>query len=176
MKNILVMIGISLLIVVGYYVIRGYYLKPKLVQGQKAFTIVDHLRDGTRFDLADLKGKYVLLDFWGTWCGPCIESHPALVQLYTRFHGATYKDATDFEIVSIAVENNDRNWEYVIRQDQLNWKYHLLAARMFDSPIVKKYNVKQIPTKFLINPQGLIIAIDPSIPQVVNMLQSRVKS
>jgi len=176
MKSILVMIGISYLVVMGYYTVRGYYLKPKLVQGQKAFEIVDKLPDGSRFSLSDLKGQYVLIDFWGSWCGPCLESHPALVQLYKRFHGQTFADATDFEIVSIAVESNDRNWQYIIREDQLYWLYHLLGSEMFDSPIVKAYNVKQVPTKFLINPQGFILAVDPSMSQVINMLQSRLKS
>lgn len=176
MKDILVMIGISLLIILGYYAGRAYFLKPHLVQGQKAFEIVDKLPDGSRFSLSDLKGKYVLLDFWGTWCGPCLQSHPALVQLYKRFHGQTYKDASDFEIVSIAVEANDRNWQYIIQQDQLNWPYHLLASKMFSSPIVSAYNVKQLPTTFLINPEGLIIAVDPSMSQVIKMLQERLKN
>ncbi len=176
MKNILVMVGICFLVVMGYYALRGYYLKPRLIQGQKAIEIVDKLPDGSRFSLLELKGQYVLLDFWGSWCGPCIESHPALVQLYKRFHGQTFTDATDFEIVSIALESNDRNWQYIILEDQLYWPYHLLGSEMFDSPIAKAYNVKQLPTKFLINPQGLILAVDPSMSQIINMLQSRLKS
>lgn len=175
MKNILVMIGIGFLTLMGYYAIRGYYLKPRLVQGQEALEIAGKLSDGNNFLLSNLKGKYVLLDFWGSWCGPCIDSHPALVQLYKRFHGQVFKDASDFEIVSIAVENNDRNWQNIIHQDQLNWPYHLLGMKMFKSPIVKDYNVKQLPTKFLINPQGVIIAVDPSMSQIINMLQSRLK-
>ena len=176
MKDLLLMIGICVLLIVGYYTIRGYYLKPRLVQGEKAFEIVDRLPDGTGFSLSSLKGKYVLLDFWGSWCGPCIESHPALVQLYKSFHEQTFTDASGFDIVSIAVENNDRNWKYIIMHDQLTWPYQLLALNLFHSPIVKKYNVKQLPTKFLINPEGIIIAIDPSIAQLTKMLDSRLKN
>lgn len=169
------MIVISLVVVIGYYFVRGYLLKPRLIQGQKAIEFEDTLPDGSKFSLSDLKGQYVLLDFWGSWCGPCLDAHPALVQLYNRFHGKTFTDASDFEIVSFAVENNDRNWEYFIREDQLYWPYHLLSTKMFDSPIVKSYNVKQLPTKFLINPQGLIIAVDPSMSQIINMLESWLK-
>lgn len=176
MKDILVTIGLSLLIILGYYVGRAYFLKPKLVQGQKAFEIVDKLSDGNKFALSELKGKYVLLDFWGTWCSPCLESHPKLVQLYHRFHGQSYQDATDFEIVSIAVETNGRNWLNIIREDQLSWPYHLLQTQLFNSPIVKTYNVKQLPTKFLINPEGVIIAVDPSMSHVINILQSKLNA
>ena len=126
--------------------------------------------------MSELKGKYVLLDYWGSWCSPCLKSHPALVQLYHQFHGQSYKDATDFEIVSIAVESSRRNWLDIIRQDQLSWPYHLIQTKLFDSPIVKTYNVKQLPTKFLINPEGVIIAVDPSMNHVINILQSKLKA
>lgn len=169
-------IGICLLVVVGYYVGRAYYLKPRLVQGQKVVAFEDKLMDGTVFSLSELRGKYVLLDFWGSWCGPCLQSHPALVELYDRFHGKTFVDGSDFEIVSVAVEANDRNWKNIIREDQLKWKYHILANNLFDSPLVQAYNVKQLPTKFLINPQGIIIGVDPSMSQIVKTLELKMKA
>lgn len=171
----LLTIGISLLIVLGYYAGRAYYLKPRLVQGQKAFDIVEKLPDGTDFSLSELKGKYVLLDFWGTWCGPCLQTHPALVELYHRFHSHSYTDADDFEIVSVAVESHNRNWQNIINQDQLNWPYHFITTQLFDSPIVRAYNVKQLPTKFLINPKGIIIGVDPSMSQIAKILQEKLK-
>ncbi|MEP6646089.1 MAG: TlpA disulfide reductase family protein [Saprospiraceae bacterium] len=173
MKSMLMTIGISLLLVIGYYAGRAYFLKPHLVQGQKASDITAQLADGTLFTLSDLKGKYVLLDFWGTWCGPCLQSHPALVQLYNQFHGKAFKDASDFEIVSVAVEASDRNWIQVIKTDGLRWPYHILASHLFESPVVKAYNVKQLPTKFLLNPEGIIIGVDPSMSQITKVLQSR---
>ncbi|MEO7926947.1 MAG: TlpA disulfide reductase family protein [Saprospiraceae bacterium] len=169
------MIGISLLIVVGYYAGRAFYLKPRLVQGQKAAEISGQLSDGTPFALSALKGKYVLLDFWGTWCGPCLQSHPALVNIYQQFHGQKFEDASDFEIVSVAVENSNRNWQRIINEDLLIWPYHLLALNLFDSPVVKDYNVKQLPTTFLINPKGIIISVDPSLNQVAHILQSKMQ-
>ncbi|MGB4846697.1 MAG: thioredoxin-like domain-containing protein [Saprospiraceae bacterium] len=175
MKSMIWMIGISLLLIVGYYVGRAYYLKPRLVQGQKAFEFVDKLPDGTSFSLSDLKGRYVLLDFWGSWCGPCLQSHPALVELYSRFHGQAFRDATDFEMISVAVENNDRSWQRIIQQDHLSWPYHFLALNLFDSPIVKAYGVKQLPTTFLINPQGIIIGVDLPMSQIVKLLQLKLK-
>ena len=173
MKDILLMIGVCLLVVIGYYAGRAYFLKPRLVQGQKALEIVDVLPDGKLFSLSEQKGKYVLLDFWGSWCGPCLDSHPALVQLYERFQGQNFKDASGFEIVSFAVEKNDQNWRHIVLEHHLKWPYHLVSLDMFNSPVIKDYNVKQIPTKFLINPDGLIIAVDPSMSQIINMLQSR---
>lgn len=173
MKSMLTTIGISFLLVIGYYAGRAYFLKPHLVQGQKAYDITGQLADGAPFMLSDLKGKYVLLDFWGTWCGPCVQSHPALVQLYNQFHGQAFKDASDFEIVSVAVEASERNWIQVIKRDELRWPYHILASHLFESPVVKAYNVKQLPTKFLLNPQGIIIGVDPSMSQIAKVLQTK---
>ncbi len=174
MKDIVLTIGMCLLIVFGYYAGRAYFLKPRLIQGQKAIEIVDKLPDGSPFSLSALKGKYVLLDFWASWCGPCLQSHPALAQLYQQFHGQTFTDGSDFEIVSIALESNDRNWQYIMREDQLNWPYQLAGLQLFKSPVAKAYNVKQVPTLFLINPEGLIIGVDPSINQVIKVLQSKI--
>ena len=168
-------VGISLLIVLGYYVGRAYFLKPGLVQGQKAIEIVDKLPDGSAFALSDLKGKYVLLDFWGTWCGPCIQSHPALVELYKKYNGQTFTDGSDFEIVSVAVESHDRNWRNVISQDHLSWPYHVLAPDLFHSPVVRSYGVKQLPTKFLVNPKGIIVGVNPSMSQIDKLLRERLK-
>jgi thiol-disulfide isomerase/thioredoxin len=160
----------------GFYLVKSFVLSPKLVQGQKAPELKGPLPDGSKFNLHDLKGQYILLDFWGSWCGPCIESHPALVEVYNQFHDKAFTDASNFEIVSVAVENNDKNWAYIIQRDHLNWKYHLLATNLFESDIVKTYSVKQLPTRFLINPKGIIIAVDPSISQVAGTLTSHLKS
>jgi len=170
-----IMISTLVAIVIGFYIIKGYVLKPSIRQGEKSKEIAGVLQDGTTFHLSDLKGQFVLLDFWGSWCAPCIQSHPALVSLYQQYHGKSYKDASGFEIVSIAVESKGNNWSYIIEKDNLNWKYHLLADNLFESPVVKAYNVKQLPTLFLINPECLIIAVDPSLSDVSGLLTDHLR-
>lgn len=175
MKNLLMTTGICILIVAGYYLGKHLYLKPKNITGDKASNISAPLPDGTMFSLKDLHGKYVLLDFWGSWCMPCRQTHPQLRELYDRYVSKDYQDASGFEIVSIGVEQKRENWQSAIETDQLIWPYHLLILSDFDDPITKAYNVKQIPTKFLINPKGVIIAVDPTLEEVAKILDKRAK-
>ena len=122
--------------------------------------------------MSELKGKYVLLDFWGSWCKPCRESNPELVRLYNEFHKAAFREAAGFEIVSYGVERNMERWIAAIAADGLIWPYHLVSADMFDDPVVREYKVKQIPTKFLISPKGVIIAVDPTVFEIRKLLDS----
>lgn len=176
MKSMLLTIGLAVLLVVLFSLGKSYYLKPSNITGEKAIELTGKLPDGSEFKLSDLKGKYVLIDFWGSWCGPCRKSHPQLVSLYNRFNKQTFKDAEGFEIVSIGLEQSRTNWEGAIRTDQLNWPYHLMEQGSFESPQVKAYNVKQIPTQFLVNPDGIIMYVDPSFEEIAKLLGSRLKT
>ena len=171
MKSIVVTVFICLALLVVYYFGKSYFLKPRLEQGTEAAAITGILPDGSAFSLENLRGKYVLLDFWGSWCVPCRESHPALIELYNRFHSIPFRDASGFEILSFGIERNSSSWEDAIRQDSLFWPYHLVSTDLFRSPVPKAYNVRQIPTKFLINPEGKIIAVDPSLDQTREILK-----
>lgn len=161
-----------ILIIVGY---AGYYFykKPKYTNGEKAPQFSAKLMDGSSFELKDLEGSYVLIDFWGSWCGPCRRDNPNLVNLYSEFKDASFKDAQGFEMVSIAVETNERRWKAAIVKDQLNWKYHIAQLERFKSPIASLYGVKEIPTKYLLNPKGEIIGVNLTAQEIAEMLRRR---
>jgi thiol-disulfide isomerase/thioredoxin len=176
MKNLLVTTGLCVLIILGFYLGKHFYLKPKNITGDKASEISGQLPDGSIFSLKDLEGKYVLLDFWGSWCGPCRQTHPQLVELYHRFQNQHFTDSNGFEIVSIAVEENRENWAAAVQSDGLSWPYQLITIGDFNMPMIKAYNVKQIPTKFLINPKGIIIAVDPTLDEVAKILTTKTQT
>ena len=173
MKNTLVTVGIAILLIIGFNIGKRYFLKPKIEYGVKAFEIKGILPGGETFSLSDLKGKYVLLDFWGSWCKPCRESNPQLVKLYQEFNTRTFKEASGFEVVSFAVERNKESWQAAIMEDHLIWPYQLVSTDLFNDPTIKEYNVRQIPTKFLINPDGIIVGVDPSLEEVREMLEGK---
>lgn len=132
--------------------VRNYY-KQKLT----SFAAAKKDVNGQTVDFNALKGRYVLLDFWGSWCHPCRASHPHLKELYSKF-----KDK-GFEIVGIASEHaktaEERNklWTTAIAEDGLTWLQVLnnVNADQFDA--VKEYGVTAFPTKILLDRDGNII-------------------
>ena len=131
------------------------------------------------FQLEDVQGKYVLLDFWGSWCGPCRAESPAMVELYQKYQGKKFADADGFEIVSVAIERSEANWKRAIQSDNLFWPYHVLdmttSMKFFNGQVSEQYGVKQIPTKFLLNPDGMIIGVNQSVNKIDRLLAKKVE-
>ena len=121
--------------------------------GYRAPLITGHDIDGNYFNLENLRGKYVLLDFWGTWCGPCIAEIPNLKYVYEKF------SEESFEIVSVAFDSDISNVKTFISEQKMPW-FHLFQDRKDQSktcPTVK-YKVDSFPSTYLICPEGRIIA------------------
>ena len=118
-----------------------------------AFTLKD-IYTGKDISLSDYKGKYLLIDFWGSWCGPCRASHPHLLEIYKR-----YKD-DKFDILGIAADHKDSVIKEAAEKDGLLWpQICMYEKRNGQDAINKSYNGAAFPTKILINPQGKIEAI-----------------
>jgi thiol-disulfide isomerase/thioredoxin len=106
---------------------------------------------GPNLALSSLRGKYVLIDFWASWCGPCRRENPNVVKTY-----ATYKDK-GFEIFGVSLDQNREAWLKAIEADKLVWK-HVSDLQYWNSAGAQAYQVSSIPQTFLVNPEGRIIA------------------
>lgn len=111
----------------------------------------------TPFDSKSLRGKYVILDFWGSWCVPCRKSNPHLKELYSMYSGK------GLEIISIAQERgvslvrSKQTWAKAVEQDGLPWIQLLNDELKEKNDLVKAYNINAFPTKVLIDKNGVII-------------------
>lgn len=168
-----------ILIIVTGVVIAGkyFYKKPKFVNGEKALEFSATLKDQGNFELSDLRGKYLLLEFWGSWCGPCRAQSKELVALYDKFGNARFEKAKGFEIISVGIETNEDRWRRAIENDGLHWPYHILDKatnlRFFDSPIADLYGVRALPTSYLINEAGMIMGVNLSFEEIDKLLTNR---
>lgn len=144
-------------------------------EGNKAPQFETELISGEAFSLDQLEGDYVLLDFWGSWCAPCLKEAPRLVDLNNKFKSVKFSDADGFTIVSIALEKNDRNWKRTSERLGFDWKHQIVEQSKFVmmSKLAQKYSVSDIPAKFLISPDGKILMSNPSVPELDSFLVSK---
>ena len=110
--------------------------------------------DGKVLSLSSLRGKYVLIDFWASWCSPCRRENPNLVSNYKRFN------KEGFEIFQVSLDKTKDAWIKAIKKDNLMWPYHVSDLKYWDSEPARQYNVRSIPSNFLLNPEGKVIARD----------------
>lgn len=154
--------------------VRYFYFKPKFDSGQDLPDFSATLINGENMKLSDLRGNYVLVDFWGSWCGPCRAENPHLVQLYKTYGQSKFKDADGFEILSVGIEKREGRWKKAIEKDGLFWKYHVLditdSFKFFDSKIASEFGVKQLPSKYLLDKNGVVIRVDPSVAELDALL------
>lgn len=130
-----------------------YYLKrlESVAVGKKAPGITQLTPEGDPLSLSDLKGKYVLIDFWASWCPPCRKESPELVATYAEF-----KDK-NFEILGVSFDKNIEDWVAAIKKDNRNWK-HISDLQHWSNGAGIVYGVRAIPQNVLVNPDGKIIA------------------
>ena len=108
--------------------------------------------DGTIIKLSSLRGKYVLVDFWASWCGPCLAEAPNVKGIYED-----YKDK-GFEVYGVSLDTDKAAWENAIKQNGLDW-IHVSSLKSND-PVIKQFNVIGIPCTYLLDREGRIIAKD----------------
>jgi len=119
--------------------------------GKPALEFVQNDQNGKALALSSLKGKYVLVDFWASWCGPCRHENPNVVVAYNKF-----KDK-NFEILGVSLDSNKDAWLKAIATDGLPW-LQVSDLKGWDNQVAALYDVRAVPQNFLISPDGKIIA------------------
>ncbi len=134
--------------------------KVAISQPAPLFSVPDTAGNIVKLD--DLKGNYVLIDFWASWCAPCRAANPKLIEVYNRFSNK------NFTIVGISVDKNEERWKKAIEIDKLPW-INLSNLKGWDK-VSENYGVKAVPQNFLLDTNGIIIDKNIEPEHLINKL------
>lgn len=121
--------------------------------------------NGQTRKLTDLRGKYVFVDFWASWCNPCRMENPNVVRVYNA-----YKDK-GFDIFSVSLDTEKDRWKKAITADNLTWENHVSDLKGWESDVVSQFQIKGIPHTLLLDPEGKIIATNLRGPALEQKLK-----
>ena len=121
-----------------------------------AFTAPDTL--GTNISLSDYEGKYLVIDFWASWCGDCRREIPELKKVFTEFNEEIIgPEQVEVNFLSLSFDHNAESWKSMLRKEQFTWPQISTLEPWKQNPIAKAYKIKWIPTFMVVNPVGKVV-------------------
>lgn len=132
--------------------------------GSEAIEFIQNDSEGKPVSLSSFRGKYVLVDFWASWCGPCRHENPNVVEAYKKFSNK------NFTVLGVSLDRAREPWIQAIKDDNLSWT-QVSDLKFWNNEAAQKYKVQGIPFNFLVDPKGVIIAKNLRGPELHQKLE-----
>lgn len=144
---------------------KDKYDHPRPKIGELAPDIILTSPTGDTVKLSDLKGQYVLIDFWAAWCAPCRKANRKLGKIYEKYHNQ------GFTIYSVSLDDSQEAWKRAIAVDGMFWTYQVREGGGFQSNIAIQYRIDYLPDNYLLDKTGKIIAVELSVNELDKILK-----
>lgn len=160
MKKVNIILALAAISMIGY----GFanFSKKQQMVGSEIGNYAPELKFKDTKDsvisLSSLSGNLILIDFWASWCGPCRVENPNVVKAYTDYKDKKFTNGKKFIILNVSLDQSKDLWIKAIKKDNLYWPYHISDLKGWQSSAAALYGVNSIPTNFLVNGKGVIIA------------------
>ena len=118
----------------------------------------------TEVNITSFKGKYVLIDFWASWCGPCRLGNKKLVKLHNEV------SSDKIEIIGISIDTDTNKWLKAVEKDKIKFT-QLIDSKGFDAETAIQFGVEELPSKFLFNAEGILIAKNPTEEEIIKLIE-----
>ena len=162
---VLVLMGIG-----SYLYYRANY-QIKVRQGETFDNIIAPGMNGEAVSLYDIKNKMVLVQFWASWCSPCVREIPDLKNIYGQYRNQEFTNADGFEVYAFSLDYDSVRWKAAVNGFGLPWPYNVSERAGFKAPTARRLNVTVIPTNVLIDPNHNIVGVDLHPDELVETLE-----
>jgi thiol-disulfide isomerase/thioredoxin len=152
--------AVLLLMGIGSYFYYSESYEIKVRNGETLDNITARGVNGEIVSLYDIKNKLVLVQFWASWCSPCVREIPELKRVYADYRTKSFKNADGFEIYAFSLDYDSVRWTAAVNGFGLPWQYNVSERMGFKAPTAQRLNVVSIPTNVLIDADHNIIGVD----------------